>query len=137
MLAGVVAALLGYAGYLLVPAVGPYVYQASLFPTRLPGGERDTHFFIAAIDGWKGVARDCFPSLHSAHNTVVLAFARRFRRWAFALYLPIGLGLYVSTVYLRMHYVVDVVAGVATGAAAVWLAPRINRRWRAGGAYAI
>ena len=130
LLAGVLCAVLGYTGYLLVPAVGPYVYEADLFPTRLPGGGAETHVFIRAIDDLKGVARDCFPSLHTAHTTVVLAFSWRFRRAVFWCFLPIALGLYVSTVYLRMHYVVDVAAGFVTAAIAVGLAPRINRKWR-------
>jgi membrane-associated phospholipid phosphatase len=121
--------LLGYAGYLAVPAVGPYVYQAALFPTRLPGGEH-THFFIEQLDSLKGVARDCFPSMHTAHTTVVLAFTWRFSRRLFALYLPIAVGLFISTVYLRMHYVVDVFAGFAVAAAAVALGPRLERWWR-------
>jgi len=129
MVSGVVTTVIGYLGYLAVPAVGPYVYQAELFPTRLPGGGPETHLFIAAIDDLKGVARDCFPSLHTAHTTVVLVFAARFRRWALLAYLPVALGLYVSTVYLRMHYVVDVLAGFATAAAAVWLGPRLDHSW--------
>jgi len=123
-----VVTMLGYVGYLLVPAVGPYVFQAELFPTRLPGGEQ-THFFIRAIDSFRGVARDCFPSMHTAHTTVVLAFAWRFDKRLFGLYLPIGLGLYVSTVFLRMHYVVDVAAGFAVSALAIWLGPRVERGW--------
>lgn len=130
MVSGVIASVVGYLGYLAVPAVGPYVFQSRLFPTRLPGGGPETHLFIAAIDDLKGVARDCFPSLHTAHTTVVLTYAARFRRAAFLLYLPIALGLYVSTIYLRMHYVVDVAAGFATAALAVWLGPRIERWWR-------
>jgi membrane-associated phospholipid phosphatase len=129
MVAGALTSMLGYAGYLAVPAVGPYVHQAALFPTRLPGGGPETHLFIAAIDDLRGVARDCFPSLHTAHTTVVLVFARRWRRAAFLGYLPIALGLYVSTVYLRMHWVVDVAAGFATAALAVWIAPRLERWW--------
>jgi membrane-associated phospholipid phosphatase len=108
------------------------VHQAALFPTRLPGGGPETHLFIAAIDDLKGVARDCFPSLHTAHTTVVLAWAARWRRWAFLAFLPIALGLYVSTVYLRMHYVVDVAAGFATAALAIALGPRLNRWWWSG-----
>ncbi|HEY7958019.1 MAG TPA: phosphatase PAP2 family protein [Polyangia bacterium] len=123
-----VVTVLGYCGYLLVPAVGPYVFEAARFPTRLPGGEK-THFFIAQIDSLKGVARDCFPSMHTAHTTVVLAFAWRFARRWFWLYLPIALGLYVSTVYLRMHYVVDVIAGLAVSALAVAIGPRLERWW--------
>jgi membrane-associated phospholipid phosphatase len=122
--------LLGYVGYLIVPAVGPYVYQSELFPTRLPGGEK-THFFIAQIDSLKGVARDCFPSMHTAHTTVVLAFAWKHARKVFFGYLPIGVGLYFSTVYLRMHYVVDVAAGFLVAALAVWYGPRLERAWNA------
>lgn len=127
-----VVTLLGYVGYLLVPAVGPYVFQAELFPTRLPGGGAETHFFIREIDSLRGVARDCFPSLHTAHTTVVLAFAWRFSRIVFFVYLPIAIGLYISTVYLRMHYVVDVGAGFAVAALAIALGPRLERWWAAG-----
>jgi membrane-associated phospholipid phosphatase len=129
LLAGTIAALAGYLGYLAVPAVGPYVFQADLFPTRLPGGGAETHLFIRAIDDARGVARDCFPSLHTAHTTVVLWFAWRFRRWAFLAYLPVALGLYVSTLYLRMHYAVDLAAGFAVAFAACWAAPRLDAWW--------
>lgn len=125
-----VTTLLGYTGYLLVPAVGPYLYQAELFPDRLPGGGlRNTDVVIQTIDSLKGYARDCFPSLHTAHTTVVLAFAWRYSRLAFALYLPIALGLYVSTIYLRMHYAVDVAAGFVTATIAILVGPRLERWW--------
>ena len=125
-----VTTLLGYTGYLLVPAVGPYIYQAALFPGRLPGrGLDSTLSVISTIDALKGYARDCFPSLHTAHTTVVLAFAWRFSRVAFAIYLPIALGLYVSTIYLRMHYAIDVAAGFVVAAIAVAVGPRLERWW--------
>ncbi len=125
-----VVTLLGYTGYLLVPAVGPYLYQAELFPDRLPGGGlSSTESVILHIDALKGYARDCFPSLHTAHTTVVLAFAWRYSRAAFAFYLPIALGLYVSTIYLRMHYAVDVLAGFGVAAVAVAIGPRLERWW--------
>jgi membrane-associated phospholipid phosphatase len=132
MLAGVFAAALAFAGYLLVPAVGPYAFQSDLFPHRLPGNAYCPSF-IRMIDDLRGVARDCFPSLHVAHATVVAVIAFRFRRWLFAALLPIVLGLIVSTLYLRMHYAIDLVAGAAVGVAAVTLAPLINRRWAAHG----
>ena len=125
-----VTTLIGYSGYLLVPAVGPYIFQAGLFPQRLPGGGlASQNAFISTIDALKGSARDCFPSLHTAHTTVVLAFAWRWSRVAFALYLPIALGLYVSTIYLRMHYAVDVAAGFAVAALAVVAGPGLERWW--------
>jgi membrane-associated phospholipid phosphatase len=125
-----VTTVVGYTGYLLVPAVGPYVYQASLFSGRLPGGGlSSTESLISVVDALKGYARDCFPSLHTAHTTVVLAFAWRFSRVAFAIYLPIALGLYVSTIYLRMHYAIDVAAGFTVAAIAVAVGPRLERWW--------
>ena len=126
IVAGSLTAVLGFVGYLLVPAVGPYVFQADLFPTRLPGGAY-APIFIKAVDDFRGVARDCFPSLHAAHMTVALVFAYRFRLTLFLVMLPVGLGLYVSTIYLRMHYVTDVAAGVALASLAVFAAPRLNR----------
>ena len=129
MLAGVFAAAIAFTGYLLVPAVGPYAFQAELFPHRLPGNAYCPSF-VRMIDDFRGVARDCFPSLHVAHATVVAVIAFRFRRWLFAALAPIVLGLIVSTLYLRMHYAVDLVAGAAAGVAAVTLAPLINERWR-------
>jgi membrane-associated phospholipid phosphatase len=127
-----VATMIGYVGYLLVPAVGPYLYQKALFRGRLPGGGLAlTERMIASVDALKGVARDCFPSLHTTHTTVVLVFAWRFRRAVFWAYLPIAIGLYVSTLYLRMHYAVDVAAGFATASMGVMLGPRLERWWYA------
>lgn len=126
IVAGSLTAVLGFVGYLLVPAVGPYVFQADLFPARLPGGGYSP-VFIKAVDDFRGIARDCFPSLHAAHMTVALVFAHRFRRALFLVMLPVGLGLYASTIYLRMHYVTDVVAGVVLAWVAIFAAPRLNR----------
>ena len=41
----------------------------------------------------------------------------------------IAIGLYVSTIYLRMHYVVDIAAGFAVAALAVAVGPRLERWW--------
>ena len=55
--------------------------------------------------------RDCFPSGHTEIALVVLLYAWRFERRYFCGLLPaVGLLLF-STVYLRYHYVVDVLAG--------------------------
>lgn len=121
--------LIGFLGYLIVPAVGPYIHQAALFHGRLPGATAGTHYVISAIDAGKGAARDCFPSMHTAHTTVVLLGAFTFRRWLGWAFLPIALGLYMSTLYLRMHYAVDIFAGFAVALFAWWLAPRLDRLW--------
>jgi len=126
-LAITITAFIGYAGYLLLPAVGPYMFQPDLYPDPLPGwGHGGLLDLIAKM---KGEARDCFPSLHTAMTTVALVSMWRDARKLFWLYLPIGLGLFLSTMYLRVHYATDVLAGFATAAIALLLAPRINRWW--------
>jgi len=124
-----VLCLIGVAGYYAVPAVGPYVYQAELYPHRFPAS--DTPLVgrgLALIDRARGVARDCFPSLHVAHVLVIGAFLRRHARLAFRLYLPFGVAVIAATMYLRVHYLVDVLAGIPAGVASVWLGTWLQDR---------
>jgi membrane-associated phospholipid phosphatase len=39
------------------------------------------------------------------------------------------LGLWASTIYLRHHYFVDLVAGWLLAPAALWVAPRLDAWW--------
>jgi len=119
--------VLGYSGYALVPAVGPHIYQASLYPDPMPG----SGLLIETVRLIQGDARDAFPSLHTGFTIVLLYLMWRDVRGAFWVYLPIGLGLLLSTVYLRRHYVVDLLAGVAIAVIAIVAAVRLNRRWYA------
>ena len=128
-LAITITAFIGYAGYLLMPAVGPYVYQHSLYADPLPGWHHGAGTVLRAIDQMKGSARDAFPSLHTAMTTVVLGMMWRDARRLFWTYLPVALGLYLSTMYLREHYATDVAAGFLTGAIALFVAPKLNRWW--------
>jgi len=126
-LAITITAFIGYSGYLLVPAVGPYVFQHNLYADRLQGwGHGGILDIIAKM---KGSARDAFPSLHTAMTTVVLGCMWRDARKLFWTYLPIALGLYLATMYLRVHYATDVAAGFVVGALALHLAPKINKWW--------
>ena len=89
------------------------------------------------------LVRASFPSLHCAYATLTLVYAWRFgdavfprwRRAFFVLVLPLELSLYVSTVYLRHHWIPDIAAGITLAlfvcAAAPWLRahwPQKNRR---------
>jgi membrane-associated phospholipid phosphatase len=121
---------LGYVLYVLFPAAPPrlvllHEYTKSLegYP-RLFGRLSAAAFQLLPVD-----SRAAFPSLHAAVSLVALAYAwRHLRRW-FWMLLPFALGLWVSTIYLRHHYVVDLVAGWALAPVAVWLAPRVDRWW--------
>jgi membrane-associated phospholipid phosphatase len=119
LLAVLLSGLLGAIGYLLVPAVGPAIAFPHLFRHELQG-----LFFgpISDVLDKVRVPRDVFPSLHVGVSTVVLYYVARLDRWWLAAFLPLILGNWVSTVYLRFHYLVDVFAGWAVAALAIVLA---------------
>jgi len=121
---------IGYALYVVFPAAPPRLVLAREFTKNLRGypvgfsSLSAEAFSLLPVD-----SRAAFPSLHTAASLVALVFAWRYaRRWFWAL-VPFVLGLWVSTIYLRHHYFVDLVAGWIVAAAAVWAAPRLDAWW--------
>ncbi|HJQ22749.1 MAG TPA: phosphatase PAP2 family protein [Blastocatellia bacterium] len=117
-----------YLGYITVPATGPRflpeIKAAQAIPLTgvwLFQGLRDT------LDRAEGVTRDCFPSGHTELTLLVLYFAHRFHRRTFWLMLPVGSALIAATVYLRYHYVIDVLAGAATAIVVILVARPLYR----------
>lgn len=100
---------LGLAGYVALPAEGPWLFLASRFDP-LTGGPAFALVDFIVRHGSNRV--DCFPSLHCAvaiYATAYDALAGRHRR--FWLAAGPALGLCVATVALRYHYAVDLLAG--------------------------
>ncbi len=119
--------LLSYIGYLLVPAVGPRFTLAHLQTADLQASP----LVIAiqeTLNRLENTKTDAFPSGHTAVALLTLFYARRFRERAFtAVLVPAVAGLVVSTVYLRYHYVIDVIAGAALTGLTIPLASRFQR----------
>jgi membrane-associated phospholipid phosphatase len=121
---------LGYFLYVAFPAAPPrlvlvYEYSKTLhgYPQAFSALSARA-FELLPID-----SRAAFPSLHAAVSLVALVTAWRYAR-AFAwLLLPCVLGLWVSTIYLRHHYFVDLLAGWLLAPVALWLAPRLDAWW--------
>ena len=119
---------LSYIGYYLVPTTGPNMDILGLydFDSHLPGiflaGElRETMFLIESIK------QDCFPSGHTAVSVIALTLAMSFAREVVKLLIPLTLALVLSTVYLRYHYLVDVIVGVVLALVAHYLAIRWHK----------
>jgi membrane-associated phospholipid phosphatase len=72
------------------------------------------------------LAGAAFPSSHVAVALVALVLNWKHNRFLVPLYLPFTLLLCASTVYLYAHYFVDVPAGLLTGLALYFLAPRLR-----------
>ena len=99
----------GFAGYLLVPALGPARAYPELFRGPLPGGNVARMISELVAAGSSGY--DVFPSLHVFITCILLDHDWRKVRSRFWMLVIPSLGLLMSTVYLRYHYGVDVLAG--------------------------
>ena len=123
-----VAYLISYAGYFLVPALGPRASLANQHKQAL-ATTAISRTVSVTLDELEHTKFDVFPSGHTMIAVVVLVVSFQRARDAFWWLLPIALLLIFSTVYCRYHYVVDVIAGLVLGLAAVPLGDRLYDRW--------
>jgi membrane-associated phospholipid phosphatase len=111
---------IGFLGYIFVPAAGPYIAMTPEFHLALTGG-LFTRLNAAMVSVGSNHV-DVFPSLHCAISTYMLLFDRWYKKWRFRIYAVPCVGLWISTIYLRYHYLIDVIVGFALAAFALWLA---------------
>lgn len=139
---------LSYVGYALFPTSGPNIHNnlgppyplgdaypypllrgLYTFETTLPGVWA-TDFLRRWMFEVEATKQDCFPSGHTAVALVCWALARRigarYGRW----FLGPALAVTASTVYLRYHYVADVLAGAALAWFALGPFAKLGDRWR-------
>ncbi len=119
----------GYFLYVIFPAVPPRIALKEMYTLKF-NGTPISDAAIQMIGALPSDSRAAFPSLHSAVTLLSLLFAWKYTRKLFWLMLPFCTGLILSTVYLRHHYVVDLLAGFLLGIAAFVLGPRIDAWWQ-------
>jgi len=130
---------LSYAGYIAFPGVGPRftLHDFGTMNTDLPG-LFITDFLREAINAGEsipaGVAhpmalaqRDVFPSGHTEMTLLTIFFSWRYRVRSRHVISVLGTLLIVSTVYLRYHYVVDLIGGALFAAVTLLTAPPLIR----------
>ena len=128
---------LSYLGYMAFPAVGPRftLHNFTTLDSELPGLLLTTPIrdFLnagesipkAAANAITFAQRDAFPSGHTQMTLISLFLAYHYRlRTRYVLYV-FGTMLILSTVYLRYHYVIDVIAGIGFMVFTVLTAPII------------
>jgi membrane-associated phospholipid phosphatase len=87
--------------------------------------------------GWDDATRlnlgaNCFPSMHTSVAYAILLLGLRERSRAFRVMMAVyASSIIVSTMYMEVHWVIDVLGGVALGHVAVLLAARLTRGPRA------
>jgi membrane-associated phospholipid phosphatase len=133
---------IGFLLFLLFPA-GPPRFYAPL----VNGGFSPAH--LHSLSGLYEVqqsafdtvdplrVRSAFPSLHCSIALLTLFYSWRFGdalfpsrpRLYFWICLPLVVSLWLSTIYLRHHWVPDIAAGLLLGLASSTLAPRLRTAW--------
>jgi membrane-associated phospholipid phosphatase len=87
--------------------------------------------------GWDTATRlnlgaNCFPSMHTSVAFAILLLGLRERSRAFRVMMTVyASAIIVSTMYMEVHWVIDVLAGIGLAYAAVALTDRLTRGWEA------
>ena len=119
--------LLGIASYLLVPATGPEIVFANQYTRELNG-----HPAIYSVDHIMRAGRvryDCFPSQHVGIPLLLSFYLYDYRRKLFIPALAYVAIMCFATIYLRYHYLVDVMASFLFAPAACWLNDFLLSHW--------
>ncbi len=103
-----------YIVYFLVPAAGPRFYEPllSLQQKNLDGIilAQPIRSLINFLEPNK---LDAFPSLHAAISFTTILSMAKYNKKMFWIFLPVIAGIFVSLVYCRYHYFIDIVVGVS------------------------
>jgi len=133
---------LSYLGYLCFPAVGPRftIYNFANLDKELPG-IFFTHFLRDYINSGEGISRhtlfpikiverDAFPSGHTDITLLVIYLSIIFKASSKKFILPTGILIIFATVYLRYHYVSDLIAGTLFMIFTVWSGKYLFNAWQ-------
>lgn len=113
---------IAFMGYTVLPAGGPHIYLT--FKTPLHGPwllDRTIKTVNAASNGL-----DVFPSVHVAASLYLLLFDWQHWRKRFWWVLLPCLVLWFATIYLRFHYLVDLLAAAVLALASWFMAQRYD-----------
>jgi membrane-associated phospholipid phosphatase len=107
---------LSFIGYYLTPAIGPRFTLTSQQTFPLAG-----LFLFDVLQGIivqiEGTMRDCCPSGHALVSVLTVLLARRSARGFLPVAFLWAILIIFSTVYLRYHYVTDLIIGICLGLA--------------------
>ena len=129
----------GALAYLMMPALGPFIYEQGIEPMASmaqQGMLADYHSNVAGGAAWiaangathltAGLA--AMPSLHTGGSFLFLLFAWRYARVLVPLYLILFSFIVIDSIGSRWHYLIDVPVGIALALCCAWAAERLNPR---------
>ena len=132
---------LSYIGYFALPAIGPRftLHDFQKENIEMPGllitnFLRDVTNTVESIPPGTPnpeniVQRDVFPSGHTMITLVVIYLAVKLKSRSRFFLVPVGILLIYATVYLRYHYVIDLIGGLVFMLFCVFTSPIIFNWW--------
>ena len=116
--------------YSWVPGYGPVRALAGQFKSTFPHGLWVDSVMLTVANG--GAQKDIFPSLHTATPVFLTLFSFRNRRilpfgytWPVIAFFAVN--IIIATLYLRWHWLIDVVAGLVLAWFGWWLGVRLTQ----------
>jgi membrane-associated phospholipid phosphatase len=102
---------LSYIGYLFFPSIGPRftLQHYQTFPLE---GIFLSNYIQNALNNLEQINRDAFPSGHTLMTILSMIYVIKYDIKLMKPYVFITIFMIISTVYLRYHYVVDVLGGI-------------------------
>ena len=122
---------IGHVGYMLVPGYGPVRELQGLYGGALPEG-----FWMRLVNDavrTGGAQKDIFPSLHTAMPVYVALFSFRHRdklpfRYTWPIVAFFAANIVIATMFLRWHWLIDVVAGLVLSVSVFFASSRLSPR---------
>lgn len=119
---------IGVVLYVIFHAFGPRQYLGSDIEWMLYQFEPSYQNLTREVNHYTNV----FPSLHTSLSATVMLFALRTRE-QFPAWAPVAsilaVSVWISTMYLGIHWGIDVLAGLGLAVTCVWLADRLVGRF--------
>jgi len=124
--------------YLVMPALGPFIYETGVEPLTTIAQQSMLNSYrenvaggaawIAANGGTQlTVGLAAMPSLHAGGAFLFLLFAWRSGRVLLPIYLPLFAFITIDAVANRWHYLIDLPVGILLAVACTWAASRLTR----------
>jgi hypothetical protein len=117
--------------YMVVPGYGPVRFLADRYQHELPSGVWLNAVLNAVQSG--GAQKDIFPSLHTAGPVFLSLFSYHHRdklpfkyTWPFVSFFSAN--IVIATMFLRWHYLIDVLAGIALSVTGFYVSAWVSKR---------
>lgn len=133
---------LSYVGYFLLPAIGPRftLHDFHNINNELPGLFL-TNFLREIVNMGESipagtpnpelvVQRDVFPSGHTQMTLITMYLSWKFNSKTKYFLIPNGTLLIFATVYLRYHYVIDLIGGLLFMVFTIWSGKYLFFKWK-------